>query len=217
MWVKVKRSDFEAAIAAGELEEVAEDTPEADDGRAAADPFHAMHPVDDEYDDEDLSRLMAAADEKMVEPETSTTRETYNQLRAAVAAAEAERSAGGNVAGDASDDVYREDLASVVRPRRPVAAGGGLERPVPETRQAPLKLVAEQRVDTDAAVAPPGPVRPRRVASALIDDSANAEENDGAFAEFAAEWAPPTCPTFWKLQQPICRLSKGARSFRARS
>jgi hypothetical protein len=72
-------------------------------------------------------------------------------------------------------DAYRDDLSKAVRPRRPVGdASGTTRRPVIETRQPPLVLVSEQRVDrpedtrTDASV-----IRPRRITSgnlALTDD-----------------------------------------------
>ena len=74
-------------------------------------------------DQPDISRLMAEADSKMDEPETSSRQEAYNHLRAAVAATQAEQSITGETAGtETSDDAYRSDLASVVRPRRPAAA-----------------------------------------------------------------------------------------------
>lgn len=74
----------------------------------------------------DLSRLMAEANSKMDEPESSSRREAYAHLRAAVAAAEAEGSLGDGLTRNESDAAYREDLASVVRPRRP----GSAEDPV---------------------------------------------------------------------------------------
>lgn len=121
----------------------------------------------DEAARDDLSRLMDTADEMLGDPEASSNRDAYSQLRAAVAAAEAERSAGGTVGSYPDDDPYREDLASVVRPRRPVAASKGPGRPETTMKPAPLKLVAEQRVDNRAEAAP---VRPRRVSTEILDD-----------------------------------------------
>ncbi len=141
-----------------------------------------------ETDEDDVSRLMAAADQKLEDPETASSRDTYNQLRAAVAAAEAERSAGGDIAEPGESDAYRDDLANVVRPRRPAASGGRDKRPeTAAERPAPLKLVAEQRVDGDAPARPRGPVRPRRIATELQDVAPAESASDSKFAAYAAE------------------------------
>jgi hypothetical protein len=146
-----------------------------------------------ENTDDDLSRLMEAADQKLDDPDLSTNRDTYSHLRAAVAAAEAERSAGGTVGTESSDDVYREDLAAVVRPRRP-AVGSGRSRPRAEAEKpAPLKLVAEQRVDTsEEPTTNRGPVRPRRVPSLSVDETETSDA--GGFAQYAAENGATTLP-----------------------
>ena len=135
-------------------------------------------------DDDDISRLLAAADEKLEDPDLSTTRETYSQMRAAVAATRAERSAGGTLGTHSSEDEYRTDLSEVVRPRRPVASSS-TPRARTEERPAPLKLVAEQRIDTKRSLGS-GPVRPRRVAS-LVAEEAPAKAAEGSFADFVAE------------------------------
>ncbi|MEY8838955.1 hypothetical protein AB9K41_07990, partial [Cribrihabitans sp. XS_ASV171] len=112
---------------------------------AAAAEETSLPPLPAEQDNgEDLARLMQAADLKLDDPERTSNRETYSHLRAAVAAAQAERKAGGTVGTHPDDDPYREDLAEVVRPRRPMATGRA-ERPRSGDRPAPLKLVAEQR------------------------------------------------------------------------
>lgn len=134
--------------------------------------------------DNDISRLLAAADEKLGDPDLSSTRETYSQMRAAVAATRAERSAGGTLGSHSSEDEYRTDLSEVVRPRRPVASGS-TPRARTEERPAPLKLVAEQRIDTKRSLGS-GPVRPRRVAS-LVAEEAPAKAAEGSFADFVAE------------------------------
>jgi len=137
--------------------------------------------------DSDVSRLMAAADEKLEDPETSSSRETYDHLRAAMAAAQADRAAGGSVGSGVRDEAYREDLASVVRPRRPAAAKSNSRRPAPATRPAPLKLVAEQRID-EAPAKPSGPVRPRRIASSQAEEAEFADKGRvGGFADYATE------------------------------
>lgn len=158
---------------AAEVEAVEDETPETPESPARL--------VADQSDS-DVSRLMAAAEARMGEAESSTSRETYRHLRAAVAATEAERSAGRNPGDASGDDVYREDLANVVRPRRPRPNGTARpERPSGESRPAPLKLVAEQRVDLDQDTAR-GPVRPRRVSA----PEAEAGES-GGFEKYAAD------------------------------
>ncbi len=142
----------------------------------------------------DLSRLMAEAASKMDEPESSSRREAYAHLRAAVAAAEAEESIGDSAARADEDAAYREDLASVVRPRRPDAAGGP-ERPrrLGHARPAPLKLVAEQRITADEILPQRAPIRPRRIAAEAEADAPVEQETEAStdhtagFAAFAKE------------------------------
>ncbi|MVO16117.1 chemotaxis protein CheA [Parasedimentitalea huanghaiensis] len=179
-------------LAAVEAELLAnDDTPEPIDEtkqEVAEDPAPAPAPSPvAETPDSDVSRLMDAADEKLEDPELSSSRETYDHLRAAMAAALADRAAGGSTGVTNSDEDYRNDLASVVRPRRPTAAKGSAPRPTPAQRPAPLKLVAEQRID-EAPEKSNGPVRPRRVASAQADDAAFADKGlEGGFAAYALE------------------------------
>nr|WP_244915581.1 chemotaxis protein CheA [Phaeobacter inhibens] len=146
--------------------------------------------------DGDIARLMAAADERLEDPENSTSRETYSQLRAVMAAASTERSAGGALESKDDAQVYRDDLASVVRPRRPDArpASGSEgrsdadQRPAkPASRPAPLKLVQEQRID-DSSAALAAPVRPRRVSAAILtEDTPASSATEGGFAAYAEE------------------------------
>ncbi|WP_424830971.1 hypothetical protein [Ruegeria sp.] len=138
---------------------------------------HADQVVEDANNlDEDVSRLMDSADARMDDPATNDQRETYSHLRTAVAATEAERETSDE--NDTEDAEYRGDLASVVSPRRPEVAVTST-RPRSDS-PAPLKLVAEQRVDTDSGDT--GPVTPRRVQS---DMEGMVEE--GGFASFAQE------------------------------
>ncbi len=257
--LKVNRSEFEAAMSAGELEEVTEEvsetsasslSPEAEDElmrelaeveaelEAAADAGQEDLPEQDieefetdtdqtvsetlqaaqpdewgfeDDDDEDLSRLMAAADEKMDGEETASTRDAYNQMRAAVAVTESERSLGGGVEDESADDVYREDLANVVRPRRPVSAGTSPERPATESRPAPLKLVAEQRIDAEAGLAQRGPVRPRRVASTLPDDALG--DGDSSFADFVSDMGASELPELLEAAAAYLSFVEGRAQF----
>ena len=202
--IKVKRADLEAAIARGTLESI--DSEEDEDGSSLsaedeADLLRELAEVEAEFGDapkvrpdEDMPRLLAEAGQKMEEEESATNRETYAQLRAAVAATKAEEQVAGDPKLLSVDKDYRDDLASVVRPDRPMTRP--LTRPVSKPLDrgrptaeiaAPLKLVAEQRVDgsDDAARQP---VRPRRVTTQLLDDDlvtdGNSEET-GGFAVFA--------------------------------
>lgn len=145
--------------------------------------------LEDIDDAADMSRLMDEAGTKMDDPENASNRETYAQLRAAVAATQAEKSVTGEMPQDAQDDAYRNDLASVVRPRRPAAQGSDSPRRPSGDRPAPLKLVAEQRVDDAAGDTPRGPVRPRRVSPADMEQAHQSESNDsnGGFVAFAQE------------------------------
>jgi hypothetical protein len=154
---------------------------------------------------------MAAAEAKMGTEESSTNRETYSQLRAAVAAAKAERSAGGDVDDDEDDDIYREDLASVVRPRRPVApAGQRPQRPETMTRPAPLKLVAEQRIDLEEESSRRGPVRSRRVSAS---EEARGDSSNTGFAKYAAEMGATDLPDLLEAAASYLSFVEGVDQF----
>ncbi|WP_255731204.1 chemotaxis protein CheA [Phaeobacter sp. B1627] len=164
----------------------------------------------DSSPDGDLSRLMATANDRLSDEQAATSRATYNQLRAAVAAAQADQDGGDDARREARARAFREDLASVVQPHRsprPEAT----TRSSPDgtdqgSRLAPLKLVAEQRIDAataeEVSVSPPAqtevvnapsasPVRPRRVSSTILKgDEAEVPQQrsqDGAFARYASE------------------------------
>ncbi|MCH9825798.1 MAG: hypothetical protein K0U50_10875, partial [Alphaproteobacteria bacterium] len=109
--------------------------------------------------DDQMGRILDKTNTKLEEDEGCGRRNAIAHLRAAVQATEAERNMGGDLGADGRDtEVYRDDLETAVRPRRPVATQGAAR---PDARRpAPLKLVAEQRIDTPQRE---GPVRPRRV------------------------------------------------------
>ncbi|MGX9350730.1 hypothetical protein ACS3QZ_05985 [Shimia sp. W99] len=136
---------------------------------------------------DDLSRLMAKAESEMQEPVGKGRRQAIAHLRAAVKATKAEKEAGNDLSRRDHSEAYRDDLASVVR-----AVPGGASADKPRERsEAPLKLVAAQRVDAPAPAperdpapevaeaakaaeptpdtAPRAPVRPRRVSAERID------------------------------------------------
>ncbi len=199
------------------------DAPEAD---ADVDPVQAQEQDQDDSaqnalsqtvseNEVDLSRLMEAADEKLDDPETSSRRDTYSHLRAAVAAAEAEKTAGGSIEDKTEDDAYRDDLANVVRPRRTAIEGTRQTRRIPDTRPAPLKLVAEQRVDEGTSQVQRGAVRPRRVLTpapeaANLSDATGA---DSAFADFAGRVGATELPELLEAAAAYLSFVEGQEKF----
>ena len=138
-------------------------------------------------EDNDTSRILDETNTQMEEPEGNRRRSAIAHLRAAVAATRADRLLGRKKDAEAQAQPYREDLADVVRPRRP-AAPSRAERPdapsvetAIESRPAPLKLVAEQRVNV-ASEAAATPLRPRRV---TLADVGTADAGGSDFADYA--------------------------------
>ena len=133
-------------------------------------------------DGSSVSRILDETNQQLDEPEGNRRRNAIAHLRAAVAATRADRILGGKSKKKEEADPYREDLATVVRPRRPQATA---QTPRPtrpdQNKPAPLKLVAEQRIDRPEDAAP---IRPRRV-SRKVEDVAQPASNDEGFAEYA--------------------------------
>ncbi len=154
--------------------------------------------------DEDVSRLMDTADAHMDDPETTDQRETYSHLRTAVAATEAERAKNGDDPSETRDKDYREDFESVVSPRRPEIQVTSIR---PESDAAPLKLVAEQRVDTDEGDL--GPVMPRRVTA----EQENSEDEEGGFANFAQEQGAQSLPDLLEAAAAYLSFIEGQEQF----
>ncbi|HVG47443.1 MAG TPA: hypothetical protein VM899_04820 [Rubellimicrobium sp.] len=91
--------------------------------------------------EEELSRFLSRADDQLADPEAIRRRDVIAQLKAAVAATEAERALGDAEMGpEARQDAFRLDLSEAVRLHPPVSG----VRPDPE----PLRLVPSQRVDS---------------------------------------------------------------------
>lgn len=131
----------------------------------------------------DLMRFFEEADSQLDAPASSQRRNAIQHLRAAVAATRAERKAGSELHRNVDDAPYRSDLASVVRPRRPqVTVDGGRSLRPEEPRPAPLKLVAEQRIDM-----PRPPIRPRRISGAALRAEIEQVQPDSGFSTFAEE------------------------------
>jgi len=157
--------------------------------------------------DQDALRLMDQVGEQLDDPDTSSQRETYSHLRAAVAVTEAERNqADGTNQGD-KDKGFRDDLTSAVSPRRPEVQVTSMR---PETTAAaPLKLVAEQRVDNQEGDA--GTVTPRRVKTEAEDEAETSEE--GGFALFAQEQGAQSLPDLLEAAAAYLSFIEGQEQF----
>ncbi|WP_454270034.1 hypothetical protein [Roseovarius sp. MBR-51] len=138
----------------------------------------------------DLTRIFEKTDTHLEAPASSQRRNAIQHLRAAVAATRAEHNAGSSLRENVDDSPYRSDLASVVRPRRPqIAAPTERSARPEESRPAPLKLVAEQRIDT-----PRAPIRPRRISSTDVEAEVSIESQAGSFGAFAEEMGASSLP-----------------------
>lgn len=151
--------------------------------------------------EDDMSRLMAKTENELTEPEGANRRNAIAHLRAAVAATKADQSAGVIPNRDPAANVFREDLASVMRPRRPVTEQSSATPRPSDVRPAPLKLVAEQRVDLPETRSG-APVRPRRVSLAPLPEEADIDEapvagntdEESGFADFARKMGATSLP-----------------------
>ena len=157
--------------------------------------------------DDDVSRLMAEAENQMEEPEGSSRRDAFAHLKAAVQAKKADADIGHD--SIKAEGAFRSDLAEVVKPRRPEVNASRGNRPE-SARPAPLKLVAEQRVDVGAA--PKGPVRPRRVATpqeAMTQDA----NGDDSFADYVAELGAHDLPALLEAAASYLSFVEGRDQF----
>ncbi len=162
--------------------------------------------------DKDFSRLMEESNHQMEEPEAATRRDAFAHLRAAVAAKKADEAAGDTPLEEETDEAYRDDLANVVRPRRPVTDTDRrrTERPA-DARPAPLKLVAEQRIDVDPSRST-APVRPRRV-SAMASAPTAIPEDAMSFTDFAAEMGAVKLPDLLEAAAAYLSFVEGHEEF----
>ena len=218
--LKVDRTDLEAALASGDLEDLDDEDTPSDDLMAEEDeddpvaeevaPRQSLPEIDEDAS-EDVSRLMAEADHQMQEPEGKTRRSAFAHLRAAVAARFADRSMDAeDQLDEAEAEAYRNDLAEVVRPRRPEAGDNRTERPADDIA-APLKLVAEQRIDHDDESDSRGPIAPRRVAASAEDDDGAIVESD--FAAYAAERGAQSLPELLEAAAAYLSYVEGHEQF----
>ncbi|WP_417259273.1 hypothetical protein [Celeribacter sp.] len=123
--------------------------------------------------DDNMSRILDETEREMEKDDTSRRRSAIQHLKAAVMSKRADRAAGNTEDNDDEEsNIYRKDLESIVRPKRPERVKGS-RRDLP-----PLMLVSEQRIDTPQDVhkgADISPVRPRRISAAAVALSEEAE------------------------------------------
>ncbi len=164
----------------------------------------------------DLNRMLEKTESQMDEPDGSRRRNAIAHLRAAVAATKAEQRAGTSLKEERKDDAYRGDLADVVRPRRPHTGPAARSARPSDARPAPLKLVAEQRVDVSAE-----PVRPRRISVtelAATQPPASAEvaealEKAGSFADYAENVGASKLPDLLEAAAAYLSFVEGMEQF----
>ena len=162
-----------APVAGAEAEDEAEATARRREGAAQ---------LGAEADAAEADRIFEEANSQLDDSTGSARRNAIQHLRAAVGAAKAEKEAGGDISSETDAAPYRLDLEQAVRPRRPQSSGEPRAERPNIARPAPLRLVAEQRVDT-----PSEPVRPRRISQAEIAETPASEMASDAtgFAEYA--------------------------------
>lgn len=172
-----------------------------------------------EDDVNSVSRLLDQTNSELDEPEGNRRRSAIAHLRAAVAATRADRILGKKADPETQNQPYREDLADVVRPRHPKAAAKRSERPAPAEKPAPLKLVAEQRVDSPAESAAPSirPIRPRRVSAAAAAASPRRANQapiaEGSFGEFAEQVGATELPDLLEAAAAYMSFVEGIEQF----
>lgn len=173
---------------------------------STASSIQALPEISDNVGD-DLSRLLAEVDQQMEDEEGKQSRDAFAHLRAAVAAKNAD-SGLAEPTVEEEEVAYRSDLATVVKPRRPASGTGRSERPTTTARPAPLKLVAEQRVDAPE-MDPRGPVRPRRVA---LQEAAKIT-GSGNFVEFAEDVGATELPDLLEAAAAYMSFVEGREQF----
>jgi len=185
----LQREATEAEIARGR----SQDADLGDDTGFESEVARQSHaePTEDS-DERALNRLLEETNTKLSETEGSRRRSAIAHLKAAVAATRADRLLKGNRTEPDEDESlnrYRDDLAQVVRPRRPVSGVPNPGEPAPRerpadrlaARPAPLVLVSAQRVDQPVdGAARIAPVRPRRVSVGQSTTTAEVEQGSGA-------------------------------------
>lgn len=236
--LKVKRSELENALAAGELEELGQDTPRpkfhcnieqtaresvssstSEDVNPSEKPDSAeplLHrPIETEpqplpMNEQELQRLMGTTDQKMTDDETTVAHASYGHARAVASTVLKGNPQQQRPIDDVDDSAFREDLERIIRPRRPVAREIGPDRPSTEPRPGPLKLVAEQRIDCDIQG---GPVRPRRIPAEAMEDVSNQHTCNESFVEFATGMGATGLPELLEAAAAYMSFVEGRAQF----
>ncbi len=244
--IKMRRSDFDAAQESSLTDSDYEDTEDNTSSLSAEDEAELMANLeqvqrkadaeeraekegrallenqDIEASADSVTRILDVTNNEMEETEGTRRRSAIAHLKAAVAATRADRFLSRKRKEDEEEDLnqYRDDLAKVVKPKRPVESGK-------TARQAPLMLVSEQRVDEPMQeVALDGAsVLPRRVSAgnlALNDDQLDASEADqrdnmfvenNTFAEFAKEMGARELPDLLEAAAAYSAYVEGQEHF----
>ena len=154
-----------------------------------------------------LARLLKTTNSKLDGPDQARRHAALQQLKAAVAATEAERKLSRPRTEEATDDPredFRRDLASATRLRR-------IEVPKPvEERPSPLVLVSDQRVEEEDAVTQAEPLEP-----AADDDSipATAYAEATSFADFAERIGANSLPEMLEAAAAYTSIVEGKPRF----
>ncbi|MGR3344236.1 MAG: hypothetical protein ACU0DI_13610 [Paracoccaceae bacterium] len=172
-----------------------------------------------------VKRILDVTNTELEESEGTRRRSAIAHLKAAVAATRADEFLTKQRDEDDAKELdrYRNDLARVVRPRRPSESSG---KPT-ERKMAPLMLVSEQRVDIPKmdpiAEAAAAAIRPRRVTSGNLalseddlaedDSEANIFRDGGSFAEFAEEMGARELPDLLEAAAAYASFVEGRPHF----
>lgn len=208
------------------LEQVQRDS-EAED-RADKEGRAVLERQDLEGDGNGVQRILDVTNTELEETEGTRRRSAIQHLKAAVMATRADKKLSKDKEAQEETtriDKFREDLARVVRPRRPADGMKPTER-----RQAPLVLVSEQRVDKDTVpeVDPNAEaIRPRRVSASVAaeaEDSAASQSSDDngenaffsdaeSFAEFAEQMDATELPDLLEAAAAYASYVEGRPHF----
>ncbi len=215
-------------------EEASGSAPDIDDAIAGAMAAHTdgrdrPSGADEAQGDAAFDRILEETNSKLDESEGSRRRSAIAHLKAAVAATKADRLLKRmrvkEEAEQEEQSQYRDDLAQVVRPRRPENEGTetSSERPKPIAESgSPLMLVSEQRVGEDDDDAEPSDgIRPRRVTSRIEDFTPEAEQEDDdnlfepdeSFAEFAEKMGATELPDLLEAAAAYSAFVEGQKHF----
>ena len=196
------------------------------DARAEKEGRQMLENQDIEQSTETVSHILEVTDSEMEEKEGSRRRSAIAHLKAAVAATRADKLLSRKRAKDEADEMdrYREDLAEVVRPRRPVEGGNTRK----SRRAAPLVLVSEQRVndaadETQEEAPRPSMVQPRRINRGSLAEADDFDQDGDmpdnifvepeSFAKFAADMGAHDLPDLLEAAAAYTSYVEGREYF----